>query len=216
MFMSRVLQFVLIAALGLSACRDTERTTTTTDSLSVTGRSDDNEIPEPKVEDPLTTDTVSTSELKSDLPPATDPVSPDRLSSYLPSLDGYTAEDVQKETRIRSNVRLSRATQVFKQGEKKFTVTVNDFAYVPSNYTPFEQFRSGSYLQDDSEERTEKTTLGGYEAVQTWLKKQNRAELTIFPGKRYVVQVVGDNLTSVNEARMIAEKIDLRAIEGAE
>lgn len=151
----------------------------------------------------------------SDLPPVTTPLPPDRLASFLPNLDGYTAEELQTETRIRSNMRVSKAWRVFKNGDKKVTVTINDFAYVPSQYIPYEQYR-GEYLQDDNIERTEASRIGGYEAIQTWLKKENRAELTVFPGKRYVVSVTADQMNSVDEACKLAESVNLRGLEGLE
>jgi hypothetical protein len=119
---------------------------------------------------------------------------------------------VQKETRIRSNMKVSKASRVYKNGDKKVTVTINDYAYVPSQYMPYEQYR-GEYLQDDNIERTESTRISGYEAVQTWLKKENRAEITLFPGKRYVVQVTADGVNDVSEARRILDGMNLSGLE---
>jgi hypothetical protein len=142
-----------------------------------------------------------------------DPVEPDRLAAFLPSIDGYTAEDIQKETRIRSNMKFAKASRVYKNGDKKVTVTINDYAYVPSNYLQYEQYR-GQYLQDDNIERTESTRISGYEAVQTWLKKENRAEITLFPGHRYIVQLTADGMNDVSEARRVLDGMDLSGLEG--
>jgi hypothetical protein len=202
------------ALVLLASCRDGNRrveesdTTTVTRTETPTGQKETSPIEVGKP-DQDTASHVATS----DLPPIATPLDPDRLAAFLPSLDGYTAEDVQKETRIRSNMKVSKASRVYKSGDKKVTVTINDYAYVPSQYLPYEQYR-GEYLQDDNVERTEATRISGYEAVQTWLKKENRAEITLFPGKRYIVQLTADGMNDVSEARRILDGMDLTGLEG--
>ena len=207
----KVLLFV--AVCHLCSCRSADRTDITTDSTITTQRSDETTIEAPATPEPRQDTTNTGGGSSSALPPPVEPLSPERLDDFLPKLDNMTAEEVQHETRIRSNLRLSRASQVFRSGDKKFTVTINDFAYMPANYAPYEQFRTGNYLQDDNLERTELTRVSGYETIQTWLKKENRAELTTFPGNRFVVTVVGDNLADVREARMVLEQTNLRELE---
>ncbi len=206
---SLVLGFSL---LMLGSCRDGNRQVETTDSTTVsrtetpkTGSDDPIEVSTPA---PDTSSRVATAPLT-----PVDPLEPDRLASFLPSLDGYTAEDIQKETRIRSNMKFAKASRVYKNGDKKITVTINDYAYVPSNYLQYEQYR-GQYLQDDNIERTESTRISGYEAVQTWLKKENRAEITLFPGNRYIVQLAADGMNDVSEARRVIDGMDLSGLEG--
>lgn len=202
------------ALFTLASCRDGNRrvevsdTTTVTRTETPTGQKESTPI-EVGTPDQDTTSHVATS----DLPPVVSPLDPDRLASFLPSIDGYTPEDVQKETRIRSNMKVSKASRVYKNGDKKITVTINDDAYVPSQYLPYEQYR-GEYLQDDNVERTESTRISGYEAVQTWLKKENRAEITLFPGKRYIVQLNADGMNDISEARRILDGMDLTGLEG--
>jgi hypothetical protein len=206
---------VFLLALALTVfvgCDRGNREVEMRDSTIVTRTDDGGSTDIDTPPQPSTQDTQSTSQPVSDLPAVVPPLAPERLETYLPSLDGYTAGEIERETRIRPNLKVSKAWRTYTNGDKKVRVTINDFAYVPSQYTPFEQYR-GEYLQDDNLERTEATRLSGYETIQTWLKKENRAELTIFPGKRYVVQVTADGMSSVNEARAIAEKIDLSALE---
>jgi hypothetical protein len=207
--------FVFIGLLLLASCRDGNRQVEVSDSTSVTRTehpsSDKTDDSKPVDIGTPNQDTASHG-TTSDLPPVATPVEPDRLASFLPQLDGYTPEDVQKETRIRPNMKVSKATRVYKNGDKKVTVTINDYAYVPSQYLPYEQYR-GEYLQDDNVERTESTRISGYEAVQTWLKKENRAEITLFPGKRYVVQLTADGMNDVSEARRVLDAMNLSGLE---
>lgn len=208
--------FILgLSMLAVIGCNTGEREVTLSDTTTITHtESERPSVPttEPGTPQPDTQQTTSTT---ANLPPIATPLPPDRLASFIPNFDGYTAEDLQTETRIRSNIKVSKAWRVFKNGEKKITLTINDFAYVPSQYIPYEQYR-GEYLQDDNLERTEATRIGGFETIQTWLKKENRAELTIFPGRRYVVSLIADQMGSVDEARRLAESIDLRGLEGLE
>jgi hypothetical protein len=201
------------AVFALVSCRDGNRHVEVSDSTSVTRT----ETPTGSNDKPIEVGTpnqdTASHVATSDFPPIATPLEPDRLAAYLPSLDGYTAEEVQKETRIRSNMKVSKASRVYRNGDKKITVTINDYAYVPSQYLPYEQYR-GEYLQDDNVERTESTRIAGYEAIQTWLKKENRAEITLFPGKRYVVQVNADGMNDVSEARRVLDAMDLTGLEG--
>lgn len=211
------LTLCFVALSLLSSCRSGEQQVHETDSTTVTTtereRNDGNATTIP--DQTPTLDTSAATPAVNNLPPVATPVEPDRLSAFLPELSGYTADDVQKETRIRSNMKVSKASRVYKNGDKKVTVTINDYAYVPSQYMPYEQYR-GEYLQDDNTERTEATKISGYEAVQTWLKKENRAEITLFPGKRYVVQIVADQMNDVAEARRILDGMNLTGLEGLE
>ena len=205
---------LMLASCMLASCRDGNRQVEQSDTTTVTrtetpgSNSSDNKPIDIGTPSGDTASHVTTS----DLPPIATPLEPDRLATFLPTIDDYTAEDVQKETRIRSNIKVSKAWRVYRNGDKKITVTVNDFAYVPSQYMPYEQYR-GEYLQDDNIERTESTRISGYEAVQTWLKKENRAEITLFPGKRYVVQLTADAMNDISEARRVLDNMNLSGLE---
>jgi hypothetical protein len=203
------------ALLAFASCKDGNRQVETSDSTTVTrtetptGSNSDNKPVEIGTPDQDTASHVATS----DLPPIVSPLSPYLFHAYFPTLEGYSASDIDNETRIRPNLKISRASRTYKNGDKTITITINDFAYVPSQYAPYAQYR-GEYLQDDNIERTESTRISGYEAIQTWLKKENRAEITLFPGKRYVVQVTADGVTDVSEARRILDGMNLTGLEG--
>lgn len=211
--MLKRLGFSALAIFLLASCRDGNREVEQVDSTTVT-RTETTDLPNTsRTEEPAVNTDTASGTVTAPLEPVAAPVEPDRLAAFLPEISGYTAEEIQKETRIRSNMKVSKAWRVFRNGDKKITITVNDFAYVPSQYTPFEQYR-GEYLQDDNLERTESTRLSGYEAIQTWLKKENRAEITVFPGHRYVVQLTADGMSDVSEARRILDGMNLSGLEG--
>jgi len=151
----------------------------------------------------------------SDLPPMAKPIEPDRLANYLPKMDGWLHGELEKEIKVRKNFNSSRVLQTYTKDGKKFIVEINDYAYVPFLYQPFEQYK-GDYLQDDNQERTESTKLEGFQAVQTWEKSNKRANIFVFPGKRYVVQITGESLTNIDEARDIAKAINLTGLSNLE
>jgi hypothetical protein len=201
-----------LALLLLASCRNGNERFEQNDTTTVTHTQTTEHSGTTTIEEPSNTTDTSSHVVTAPLTPVS-PIEPDRLSAFLPEISGYTAEEIQKETRIRSNMKVSKAWRVYRNGDKKITVTVNDFAYVPSQYTPFEQYR-GEYLQDDNIERTESTRISGYEAIQTWLKKENRAEITLFPGNRYVVQLTADGMNDISEARRVLDGMNLSALEG--
>jgi hypothetical protein len=44
-------------------------------------------------------------------------------------------------------------------------------------------------------------------------KHEPHAELTVFPGTRYVVQITMDGAETINDVRRIAESMDLKGLE---
>jgi hypothetical protein len=140
-------------------------------------------------------------------------IDPNRLAQFLPKIAGWVPSgELQKEIQIRDNFNKSRAAQTYTQDQKKVTIEINDFAYISSLYDPWQKYQ-GSYLDDDNNARTETTTIAGYRAVQTMQKHMPQSEITVFPGKRYVVTILEDGAENINEARKIAASIDLKGLE---
>jgi hypothetical protein len=147
------------------------------------------------------------------LPPMAKAIEPDRLQSFLPKMPGWTPQgEMQKEIQVRDNFNRSRVAQTFIMGTKKLKVQIDDFAYVPYLYDPWQKFK-GTYLDDNNDERTETTTIAGYRAIQSMEKKEPHGEVTLFPGNRYVVSIVEDGADNINEVRRIAEQVDLKRLE---
>src|ERR1051325_1227246 len=140
-------------------------------------------------------------------------VDPNRLSQFLPKIPGWTLSgEMEHELQIRDNFNRSKVGQTYTQANKKLHVMINDFAYVPYLYEPWQKFK-GNYLDDDNVSRTETTTIAGYKAVQSMEKHEPHAEITVFPGTRYVVTITMDGAETINDARRIAESMDLKGLE---
>ncbi len=151
--------------------------------------------------------------VKSALPPMAKAVEPARLMTYLPKMAGWgLSGEIEHEFQIRDNFNRSRVAQTYTLGAKKVRVEINDFAYVPYLYEPWQKFKS-NYLDDDNIARTETTILSGYHAVQTMEKHDPHASVSVFPGNRYVITITMDGADNINDARHIAESMDLRGLE---
>jgi hypothetical protein len=150
-----------------------------------------------------------TSSVEKPAAPIPNPISPERLSDYLPAMSGFQQGELQKETRVRPNFKSSKVLQTYTSGDKKYTVEINDYCNVPFLYDPFAKFMEGDYLNDDNVERTETTTIKGFKAVQTWEKKNNRGNIFVFPGGRYVISIIGEGVANIGELRAVAESMDL-------
>jgi hypothetical protein len=152
----------------------------------------------------------------SDLPPMARAIEPDRLAKFLPQLSGWTISgEMQKEIQIHDKFNRSRVEQTYVNGDKKVKIEINDFAYVPYLYEPWTKFK-GTYLDDDNFARTETATLAGYHVVQSMEKKDPRGEVTVFPGKRFVVRVTEDGAANIEETRQIAQQVDLKGLEATQ
>ncbi len=151
--------------------------------------------------------------IASNLPPMAKAIEPDRLAAFLPNLPGWTPQgDTIKEIQVHENFNRSRAALNYVNGSKKLKIQIDDFAYVPYLYDPWQKFK-GIYLDDNNDERTETTTIAGYRAVQSMEKKEPHGEITLFPGNRYVVSIVEDGADNINEVRRIAEAVNLKGLE---
>jgi hypothetical protein len=206
---------LLSATFTLASCRERQQTVTTEskDSLKPT-EAKSAKMPS-QVDTMLKHTTVDTSAIAhppSDLPPIATPIAPEKLAQFLPAMEGYTASVLEQESKVRKNFSSSKVSRTFTKGAVKIVLEVDDFAYVPFLYQPFDKYKD-TYLDDDNVERTETTTIKGYHAVQTWEKQSKGAQITLFPGKRYVVRLTGDGLTSINDARSILESMNLGGLE---
>ncbi len=151
--------------------------------------------------------------VKSDLPPMAKAIEPAMLAVFLPKMQGWSVSgEMEHEIQVRDNFNRSRVAQTYIMGQKKVKIDINDLAFVPYLYDPWQKFK-GNYLDDDNTARTETTTIGNYRAVQTMEKHDPRGSVTVFPGKRYVVTIVMDGAESINDVRRIAESLDLRGLE---
>jgi hypothetical protein len=186
-----------------SGCRHNEQLPPALDTL----RPSADTFPKP------TQDTVKAKADTSNLPPMAKAIEPDRLAMFLPTLSGWTPQgDTLKEIQIRDNFNRSRVALNFVNGTKKLKIQIDDFAYVPYLYDPWQKFK-GIYLDDNNDERTETTTIAGYRAVQSMDKKEPHGEITLFPGNRYVVSIVEDGADNINEVRRIAESMNVKGLE---
>ena len=112
---------------------------------------------------------------------------------------------------MHENFNRSRAALNYVNGSKKLKIQIDDFAYVPYLYDPWQKFK-GTYLEDNNNERTETTTIAGYPAVQTMEKKTPHGEIMIF---REIDMSFGheDGADNINEVRRIAEAVNLKGLE---
>ncbi len=206
---------LLFLTLALTSCRDREKTVTT-ESKDSMHPADAEPAHMPSQVDTLlkhsSADTSAIAHPANDLPPVATPIPPEKLAQFLPSMDGYSPAELQQETKVRKNFSSSKVARTYTKGDVKVTVEVDDFAYVPFLYQPFDKYKD-AYLDDDNVERTETTTIKGYHAVQTWEKQNHGAQISLFPGRRYVVRLTADGLSSINDARSILESMNLQGLE---
>ncbi len=146
------------------------------------------------------------------LPRITRAVDPGQLAAFLPPMVGWTPQgELQKELSVRDSMNLSRVWQTYIMGADTAIVEINDYAYVPSLYAPYQKYM-GTYLEDNNTERVETTAVSGFRAVQTMEKKVPHAQMVIFPGNRYVVVISENGTNDVNDLRRIGESLNLRGL----
>ena len=199
----------LVIALVLASCHSNSHTQTELDTI----RTGIDTTTTTTADTTRARDTAKRDTSRAALPPIAKAIDPARLAQFLPNMPGWTpAGDVQKEIQVQDNVNKSRAAQTYTQGTKKVTIEINDFAYVPASYEPWQQY-TGTYLDENNNARTETTSIAGFRAVQTMQKHIPQGEVTIFPGNRYVVTILEDGAENINDVRKIAASVNLQGLQ---
>ncbi len=202
----RYIFFAFVLSVSVISCN---RRATVPMSLDTLGPSAEPLTPKPPAAETISVATT----LQPALPPIARAIVPERLAGFLPNMPGWATQgELQKELHIQDSINFSRVWQVYTMGTKTATVQINDFAYVPSYYAPYQKYK-GTYLEDNNDERVESTTISGYPAVQTMDKKAPHAALTIFPGNRYVVSISEDGADNINDVRQIGKSMNLNGLD---
>lgn len=147
------------------------------------------------------------------LPPIARAIDPTQLATFLPPMTGWKAfGELEKELSVHDSVNLSRVWQSYIMGGDTVTIQINDFAYVPSLYMPYQKYK-GTYLEDNNNERVETTNISGFQAAQTVEKKSMHTELLVFPGNRYVVVMTESGSNDINDLRRVAQAMNLKGLQ---
>lgn len=140
-----------------------------------------------------------------------DPVSFEKLLPLLPKPPaGYKTDDKPRgETTEFGEFKHSFVEQTYRKDDMTLTVKIHDAAQISALYA---SFSIAAMLNRTTTEGHEKgVTIDGNPGIDKYSKANQRAELTVMVGKRFLVDIHADGV-SPDFARTVYSSIDLKAL----
>jgi uncharacterized phage infection (PIP) family protein YhgE len=132
----------------------------------------------------------------------------EKLVDLLPSPAGWDRakpEGRQTSAPIATSVAEARYTK----GTSHADVTITDSALSQMFMMPFTMMLSMNYSERSTSGYKKSTTYGTQPGVEDWNSDSKHGEITIVVNKRFIVQVKGDGLDSMDGLKEVANGIDL-------
>ncbi|HUR22082.1 MAG TPA: hypothetical protein VMZ90_14800 [Vicinamibacterales bacterium] len=135
------------------------------------------------------------------------------LGAALPEVSGWTRGEVTGSQQSIPKVSMSKAE--YRNGDKQIRLEVMDAALAQMMFIPFTAFLSANYSERSSEGYKKGTTVRGEPAFEDVNTKDERAELTVVVGKRFIVSAHGNRGTSIENVRALVEQVDFGKLTAA-
>lgn len=146
--------------------------------------------------------------------PNAKPVAPadfKELEKALADLPGWMREGPTGE-RATSPVAYADASVTFKKGDAEITEKVTDSALNQLLMAPLGMVLAGNYSKESDSGYERTVTLGGYPGHESWDSQAKYADIKVVVGKRFIVEIEGQNLDDVKVMRSVLDKTDLKKL----
>jgi hypothetical protein len=137
-----------------------------------------------------------------------EPIAFQTLETALPSVSGWEMEKPNSE-RMTSPIAYSKTEARYKNGDQNVRVSITDTAAAMMLLMPVRMMVATGYSKESSNGYEKATTISGQPAVEKWQAENKDGELTILANDRFVVEVRGRDVGSVQTLHEFASKIDL-------
>ncbi len=118
------------------------------------------------------------------------------LEAYLPEISGYTKEGEPKGSQMNmpGMGSWSTAEQAYTNGDKKIKVTLMDYNAAFQAFSMMTAVFKMGYSMEDGDKKQDATDLGikDVAAYETIYKKDQRAEMAVVAGDRFLIQINSD------------------------
>jgi uncharacterized phage infection (PIP) family protein YhgE len=135
----------------------------------------------------------------------------EKLVDMLPAPAGWTKEKPEGH-QVSAPVALSVAEVRYSKGKSNAHVTVTDSALNQVFMMPFTMMLGMNYSEKSTSGYKKSTTYGTQPALEDWNSDSHHGEITLVVNKRYLVQVTGDGLDSMDDLKAVANSIDLNKL----
>ena len=140
------------------------------------------------------------------------------LQGYLPEVDGFTKRGGPKGNQMNmpGMGSWSQTEQAYEGGEKSVDITLMDYNGAFGAFSGATALYSMGFSQEDDQKRSQSTDLGikGVAAYETVYKQDQRAELVVVVGDRFLIQLETDGTNDVDLLKKAARSMKLEELVG--
>jgi hypothetical protein len=137
------------------------------------------------------------------------------LQQYLPTeVSGYKAGELSGQSQKMTGMAFSTAEREFTNGEEEVKVSVVDYNGSNALYQGAAAMMALGMEQEDDEHIMGPTTLkiDGVKGMETYYKKEGRAEMMLAVGGRFLVTLSGQKQKDMGLLKSVAEDMDLEKL----
>lgn len=132
----------------------------------------------------------------------------EKLVALLPAPSGWD-QGKPEGKQTSGPIAVSVADAQYTKGTTRAHVTITDSALSQLFMTPFTMMMSMNYQERSTSGYKKSVLYGTQPAIEDWNSDTKHGEITIIVNKRFVVQVTGDGLDSMDTLKAIANSVDL-------
>lgn len=136
------------------------------------------------------------------------PVSFRDMQALFPDIDGWEKAKPIGE-RMSSPFSYSQAEVAYTKGDSRMELKVVDSGFNQLLLTPYAMFLQAGYEKETSDGYEKSTTVNGQPGWEKWSSDGKNGELNALVGKRFLVQIEGQQIEDTKVLHELAGKIDM-------
>lgn len=144
---------------------------------------------------------------KSDQKPV-DPVSFGDMIALMPDLNGWEKAKPTGE-KMTSPFPFSTAEAAYTKGDARIHITMTDSGFNQMLLVPYSMFLTAGYEKQTSDGYEKSIKVNGQPGWEKWSSEGKNGELNALVGKRFVVQIEGNQIDDTKVLHDVANKIDM-------
>lgn len=136
------------------------------------------------------------------------------LEKSLPEVSGWT-RGTPKGSSTTMPFAMSQSEAEYRNGDQRIEISIVDTALNQALLTPMSMFLAAGYSERSSDGFKRGTMVKGEPGFEEWNSQNNRAEVTVVVGKRFVVSAKGRGVSGVEPVRAAVEQVDFAGLLAA-
>lgn len=133
------------------------------------------------------------------------------LQAALPEVSGWERENPSGE-RMTSPFAYSQASVTLRKGDASIDAKILDSGFNQLLFAPFSMFMVTGYEKETSDGFERSVSIDGNPGWERWNSSSRSGELNVVVGKRFLIQIEGNDIDDVKVLRTVLDRTDLRKL----